>query len=433
MFHRNLFFVFTLFVCLAGAAYAQSLADTIIVPLTVNKGFPLEVILTEKVRFKENEPVHGKVIEPVYAFDREVVPSGAEVVGKITGFQKTGKWKSLFTKLGGDFTPVREPEITFDALVLPGGTMVPIDTFVAAATEKLVRFDGDKNQPAKDLTNALVSKVKEPGKERLKNFLWGLAPYRPQSLPVGTRLNAILLAPLDFGIAAFETGELGEIGSKPPAGSVVSARLVTSVDSRTSEPGTPVEAILSRPLFSSDHRLIFPVGSRLRGEVLDANAARKWHRHGELALEFTAIERPVSLMQGTLQAQRIEGHLASVQVAHDMDDVRISEKGGARISESKKRFIGPAYALVKAGRAIGDSADPFARALLGAYRSKLTKRIARNDPGLGLTGSITGAMIPPVGIGLGLFGAARSVYSNFLGRGQDIYFPADTSMEIRLD
>jgi hypothetical protein len=36
-------------------------------------------------------------------------------------------------------------------------------------------------------------------------------------------------------------------------------------------------------------------------------------------------------------------------------------------------------------------------------------------------------------MGLSFFGAARSAYSNFLGRGRDIQLPANTSIEIRLE
>ena len=41
-------------------------------------------------------------------------------------------------------------------------------------------------------------------------------------------------------------------------------------------------------------------------------------------------------------------------------------------------------------------------------------------------------MVPPVGIGLGVYGAVRSVYSNFLGKGQDIVIPKGTLLEIEL-
>ena len=60
--------------------------------------------------------MHARIVEPVYAFDREVIPAGTEVEGRIVGFQKVGKWKRISTMLGGDFTPLREPQITFQAL-----------------------------------------------------------------------------------------------------------------------------------------------------------------------------------------------------------------------------------------------------------------------------------------------------------------------------
>ena len=431
MFARKFVISCALLVCLAGAVYAQSVSDPTIVPLIVDQGFPIQVMLTQKLHFKENEPVHAKIIEPVYAFDREVVPSETEVVGRITGFQKVGKWRRISRMLGGDFTPVRQPQITFDTLVFPGGTRIPIDTFVVAGGEKTVRPGSDKAQAGNDLKNSLTSSVKDP-KERLKNVLWGMAPIHPQFLPAGTHLNAELLAPLDFGVAVFGQEALDQLGSQPPDGSIASARLTTPLDSRTARSGAPIEAILTRPLFSSDHLLIFPAGSMLHGDVLHVTAAKAWHRAGQMDFRFTSIEPPSSLSK-TSTAQQISASLVGVQVGHDMKDLRINEQGAARIAESKKRFIAPAIAFVKAGRSVTASSDDFETALLGAYRSKFLKGISGSGPGFGLPGSITGAMIPPVGMGLSFFGAARSAYSNFLGRGRDIQLPANTSIEIRLE
>jgi hypothetical protein len=428
VFLPKLVFVCALLVC-SVAANAQSVGDIINVPLIVVEGFPLQVTLTRKLRFKENELVHARILEPVYAFDREVVPLGSEVLGRITQLEKPGKWTRLFSMLGGDFTPLREPRIVFDTLVLAGGVRIPIDTFVVPGAEKVVRFNEKKTE--KNL-KALASTVKKPGKEGLKNFLWSLAPYHPQSLPVGTRFKAILLAPLDFGVEVFTAAELEQIGAQPPEDSTVAARLITPLDSRTSPPGAPVEAVLTQPLFSSNHRLIFPVGSIVRGEVLEVKGARMWHRNGQLAFRFRTIESPLSLM-GTLRVREIDGRLISVEVDRDKREVRIRDDGSAQIFESKTRFIAPGYALIKAGRSIDSGKDPFGRALVGAYRSKFAKRIGGNDPGLGLPASISSAMIPPVAIGLGFYGAARSVYSNFIGRGHDVTFSVNTLIEVRLD
>ena len=87
--------------------------------------------------------MHARIVEPVYAFDREVIPGGTEVEGRIIGFQKVGKWRRISTMLGGDCTPLREPQITFQALVLRDGTRIPIDTVVEPGSEKTVGLDSN--------------------------------------------------------------------------------------------------------------------------------------------------------------------------------------------------------------------------------------------------------------------------------------------------
>ena len=249
-------------------------------------------------------------------------------------------------------------------------------------------------------------------------------------MAVGTHFQATLLTSLDFGNVVLGSDKLESIGSQPPAGSTISARLVTPLSSGKTEIGAPVEALLTEPLFGPDHRLIFPVGSRVLGEIEDATEAHKGHHNGKLTVKFTSITAPEEFADET--AREIDGRLSSVQVVRNMDDIRISGDGQMRMSESKKRFIAPAYALVKAGRSINADSKSFDGALTGAFSSKVTKQFAHTSSGFGLTGSIAGAMIPPVGIGLGMFGAARSIYSNFIRRGQDITLPADTRVQIDL-
>jgi len=411
-------------VCLVTPSFGQQLPPpTTAVSLTVPEGFPLEVVLTEKLRFKSNEPVRGKIVDPVYAFDREVIPAGTEVVGRITAVKSAGKLKRALTMLSGDFTPQRQIEIAFQTLVFSDGTEFPIETSVAGGAQTLI-VSGETHK------KALTSSTSNPAGGRLKSFLWNLSPYRPQSIPVGAYFEATLLSPLDFGSVIITTQELETIGSQSPAGSSVSARLVTDLSSGQTQAGSPIEALLTQPLFAADHRLIFPVGSKVAGTVEDAAEAHKGHHNGRLALRFTSITAPEEFAENG--SREIDGYLSAVHVDQNMDNIRISGNGQMRVSESKKRFVGPAYALVKAGRSINADSKTFDDALAGAFSSKVTKQFSHSSTGFGLTGSIAGAMIPPVGIGLGMFSAGRSIYKNFIGRGQDITLPANTSVQIDL-
>src|SRR5215467_5874628 len=128
--------------CLSVIAFAQSMdiRRIAILPLTVDKGVPLKVTLTEKLPSKLNEPVHGKIVDPVYALDREVIPAGTQIQGKVTALRPVGKWKRLQSMLGGDFTRLHDPEITFDTLVFSDGKSIPIQTSVVSRGNVLVRF-----------------------------------------------------------------------------------------------------------------------------------------------------------------------------------------------------------------------------------------------------------------------------------------------------
>src|ERR1700746_1461793 len=55
------------------------------VALSIPKGTPLQVALDQEIRVKKvGQPIHGRIVEPVYAFDHIVVPLGSEVTGRVT-------------------------------------------------------------------------------------------------------------------------------------------------------------------------------------------------------------------------------------------------------------------------------------------------------------------------------------------------------------
>jgi hypothetical protein len=436
VYNRKCLMTLTLLLSLAAATHAQSLPKVTIVPLTVDKGVPLQIKLTEKVPYKKGRVVVGRLDEPVYAFDRVVIPAGTKVVGKITEFEKGSALKRAVTMLGGDFTPVREPVIRFDTLLFSDGTELPIETVVVPGDDKLVLTDSDSRHSSKGLKSALMSNVQGPAKSGLKGLLWGLSPYHPQWLPAGTPLKAALLSPLDFGEVAIGPSALEKVGSQPPDGAIANARLITPLDSQTTIPGTAVEALLTVPVFSPEHHLLFPAGSKLSGTVLDVTAARKPHHDGKMSLSFSTLELPVEFDLPAQPARSVQGSLAGVHVPSAVSGLHVDNQGNAWISKPKMMsFIDPAIAGVSAGTSVNASANSFGHALVGAYGHKFLKQFGDNSPSIsfGIAGGISGAMIPPLGMSLGFFSAARAVYSHFIAKGQDVVFPMNTPMEIRLD
>ena len=116
---------------------ALSLSTSLVVP----EGAPSRVVVTDKLRFKRNQPVHARTVDPVFAFDREVIPSGTDVEGHISGFKSASRLVRVRAMLGGNFTPIREPQLAFDSLVLKDGKSIPIQTEVGVGADTVVRFN----------------------------------------------------------------------------------------------------------------------------------------------------------------------------------------------------------------------------------------------------------------------------------------------------
>lgn len=61
------------------------------IALSVPRGTPLQVALDQEIRVKGvGQPVHARIVEPVYAFDRLVVPVGSQVTGQVTVLRVIG-------------------------------------------------------------------------------------------------------------------------------------------------------------------------------------------------------------------------------------------------------------------------------------------------------------------------------------------------------
>ena len=191
------------------------------VDLAVPKGTPLQVALDDEVRVRKvGQPVHGKTVEPVYAFDHVVVPVGSEVNGEISKIETLSNEKRTLAALDGDFTPSREVELTFKERSWWYGSGHPsahhrgsgIRTShkagqrgptrsrrKASRTWPLRRRSKKSSRPAREWDNAM-KQLRTPGKmRRLERYGEAQLPVHPQYKPAATLYFAELQEPLDFG------------------------------------------------------------------------------------------------------------------------------------------------------------------------------------------------------------------------------------------
>lgn len=256
----------------------------IMMPMRIEAGTPIKVALDSEVRIRAvGQTIHGRTTEPVYAFDKLLIPVGTVVNGKVAAIDRVPKMARTMQAMNGNFSPVRKVHVQFDELVMTDGRTVALHTVASPAPNGVLRFvsaneaEKKKNKVQEAASNKvsatwqamhqqwsdLQTKIHEPGKmHEVKRIVLAQLPVHPQYLDAGTSFNASLLEPLDFGSEAVNPGAMSDIGAPPPTGSVVHARLVTGLSSATAKTGDPVEAIITEPLLGSNH-LILPEGSVL--------------------------------------------------------------------------------------------------------------------------------------------------------------------------
>jgi hypothetical protein len=183
---------------------------------------------------------------------------------------------------------------------------------------------------------------------------------------------------------------------------------------------------VTEPVFSASHQLIFPEGTLVTGEVTLATAARSLHRNGQLRFLFERVQRPDS------DATPLLASLHAVDASGD-DGVAIDEEGGASTTSSKTRFIAPTLAILalRANLNQHDHLDPDGDGHV-IHEGSPAALSTGGFIGFGLAGIPLSLMSRPVGLALSVFGAARTTYTNVLGKGRDVQFPADTPIQLQL-
>jgi hypothetical protein len=432
--------------------------DNLRISIQVPPGAPLRVYLTRRLPKRLGAPVVARVMEPVFAFDREVVPAGTIAQGTVSRVRPASRWQRVRAILNGDFTPLRSAEVEFTSLTLPGGRTLATHTVQAPAmnsfyTEPPKNPKRHKSQPqnqnggilgtvkqtARDQVNGAINArtrgiadiVRAPNKkEKLVDFLWSKLPYHPQYYRRGTRFDAPLRDSLQFGVATIRSVDIAAPGSQPRPDSVVRVRLLTALDSASAKPGEPVQAVVAAPLFSPEHKLVLPEGTQLTGMVVLARKARSFHRAGQLRFNFQKMDLPPEL--ANLRPPAPIGTQASVAAAegNGTTPIQVDSEGGVQAKESKTRFIAPVISLMLASRAADNDAGHHHDA--GASGDpNIGGRTLGGGLGFGMLGSALAQSSRYVGMAFGYYGLAWSVYSAVVARGGEVQFDKNAMMDIK--
>ena len=413
------------------------------IDLIVPKGTPIQVALDDEVTVgKPGQNIHAQVVEPVYAFDKLVIPAGTEAFGKITQIEATPKGKRTEAALNADFTPARKVHVEFTELVLKDGRHIAIETSVTPGSGELLKFStaggNDKKKSVKDTASQKVSEAKQqakqqwddtmkqlkaPGKmHRLKRFLEAQLPAHPQFIPAQTVYLATLNEPLNFGSEVMTTQVASSIGGELPPGALVHARLTSPLTSATARKDDPVEAVLVQPLFDAD-RLILPQGSRLEGTVLQARPARRMKRNGQLRITFRELVPPDGI------PEKVQATLEAVEAGKN-GNVKLDSEGGAEATNPKTRYLATGISLGLAAMSGGGDREHGDQA--SSASGDTTGRAAGGANGFKLIGIGLGLAVRSRALGraMGVYGAAWSVYSNFMARGREVVYPKYMAMDI---
>jgi hypothetical protein len=431
----------------ANPAAAPAPSPDTAIDLTVPAGTPIKIALDQEIKIKKvGQAVHGKVVDPVYAFDKLVVPRGTEAFGTISQIDDVSKKLRTLDALDANFSPPHSVHIAFNELVLAGGEHLAIDTVVTPAPTGVLELvaarartpseteNAHKNVISRNVAEArdaakkqwddAMKQLHEPGKmHKLERRAEAELPVHGQYLDPGTGFDAELKQPLNFGTEQVKAETLAGIASVPASGGIVHARLTTALSSAATKKGDAVEALLTEPL-SISNQLVLPVGSRITGSVMEVRPARYLKHNGQLRILFHQVELPGGI------EQKIESSLEGVEVSRG-ENLALDAEGGAQVTTPRSRYFVTAVQVMLATSVIGDrDAGKPASSDGGGVGTGA----ANGASGFRFVGAVVTSLARSrvVSSGFGAYGASMSVYNHFLSRGSDVVYPKDMAMVIGL-
>ena len=452
-----------LFFAVASFAVAQQpdSAQQIPVHLRVDAGVPLRLYITRRVPYRVGEVVQAQLIDPIWAFDRIVIPAGSKLQGEVVKLDSVPKIVRARAILGGDFTPLKHAEVSFMNLTLPDGHEIAIQTenslglltiympprpskpakkqkAPAAKPSAIRSFLRQQAQQqlqsqASARTGGLYDLVRGPNKkEWVENYVLSKLPYHPQWYRTRTRFDTVLTQPLDFGTVAIAGTELAKLGTPAPDDSVAQMRLLATVSSADAKVGDPIKGVLSQPVFAEKDRLLMPQGTSFTGRITLTQHAKLFHRGGKLRFTIDSVDLPEGAALSAYAErprQTIQGQMVAVET--NPNAVKVDSEGTATATESKTRLIRPAIAALVAAKSLDNDAGKQTASGGTSTETNYSGRALGGFSGFGLLGTFAARGPRPIGAALGFYGLAWSAYSNIVARGTEITFEKNTAVAIQ--
>jgi hypothetical protein len=392
--------------------------------LTVPSGTLLRVEVIQRCHLRKGSPAEGRLLEPIYADNRLLVPRGAVLRGRIVAVRPASHHERLDAKFHGDFTPLRVPVIEWTTLTRGDGTESPIQAESTTGAGGILYF---RTAPPAHVSlfrrawnsflgrkNAALDSVKAPGKgERLKRFFWSQMPYHPQYLEAGAQYEMRLTEDLQVAVGPLPMPE--DPAQPEPLQELISvhSRLEGSLNSATAKPGDPVEAIVTQPVRDAQNQLILPQNSILYGRVLNASASRRWGHNGTLRFAFDRVSWPSGFEQNVEATPTAVESNASARLSVDQ------EGGVAR--QSQHSVAAPLVMGLLSGSAISDDDGGVGAAAVSSNGFAIAGHLAAILSGSRYVGGSIGAVA-----------TGRSIYTHWLARGKETHFGPDTEIVVEM-
>jgi type IV secretory pathway VirB10-like protein len=382
--------------------------------LVVEAGNDLRCRLEKGLRItKSGEPITAKLVEPVYAGTTIAIPEGSTIKGHVSSIASSPRSKGQL--LHGDFTRPRTAQVTFDNVILPDGTAVPIrtDSTIGVSDVKTAQYLPKSQRPGvRQKMKDAAKPLSEPNKlQRLGQAAVTSLPYHPEYLDQGTIFDATLLD-------AVETPSPVDQAETQPllSDSYLHIRLLTPVNSEMSAAGSPIEAVVPRPYYNQYNDLVYPAGTKLEGTVTKAVAAGWMKKNGGLLFSFHSAQTP----DGT--TTEMFATVAGVQAAGGQR-LSVGLEGEVKATTSTFSRLRAPISLIGPSRAVADN----------TVDKTAWSRAGEGNRGFGLLGAGAAQSSAATAIGFGYYGAAMNIYEAFFARGSNVELPVNTPVFLRVD